>query len=112
MLRDTAGLLIKDVIYVNAKKRAARCWSCQVKMSTDGPEHRDSEDEPQKFTTPRRLFLSLFFNKQDHQLKSSPAESNFILADDSDECVERNPLLKPSSRGPSFGCSQDAMTTY
>lgn len=56
----------------------------------------------------------LFFLKQDHQLKSSPAGLMLYLVGDSDACVEidSTPLLKPSSRGPLRGGSQDMATTY
>lgn len=56
----------------------------------------------------------LFFLNQDHQLKSSPAGLMLYLVGDSDACVEidSTPLLKPSSRGPLRGGSQDMATTY
>lgn len=56
----------------------------------------------------------LFFLNQDHQLKSSPAGHMLYLVGDSDACVEidSTPLLKPSSRGPLRGGSQDMATTY
>ena len=57
--------------------------------------------------------LSFLLN-QDHQLKSSPAGYVLYLVGDSDACVEidSTPLLKPSSRGPLRGGSQDMATTY
>lgn len=56
----------------------------------------------------------LFLLNQDHQLKSSPAGLMLYLVGDSDACVEidETPLLKPSSRGPLRGGSQDMATTY
>jgi hypothetical protein len=57
---------------------------------------------------------SLFFLNQDHQLKSSPAGHILYLVGDSDACVEidSTPLLKPSSRGPLRGGTQDLAMTY
>lgn len=68
------------------------------------------------FTTRDRACMRplLFLLNQDHQLKSSPAGHILYLVGDSDACVEidSTPLLKPSSRGPLRGGSQDMATTY
>lgn len=66
------------------------------------------------YKKPRPSPSLLFFLNQDHQLKSSPAGYVLYLVGDSDACVEidSTPLLKPSSRGPLRGGSQDMATTY